>query len=311
MTAWIGDFHFLRPLWFLTIPVAAAVWWIWKTRTEPLRGWRNQMAPEFLQVLATRSASGSRPSSLWLLVAWLLTIIALAGPTWRLEPSPFAEDARPLMILLKADESMALTDVSPSRLGRAQLELADLAADRPGQPLGLIVYAGSAHLVLPPTRDAKVVADMAAEISPEIMPAKGDRLDLAVREAHQWLANEGGGTLLVVADSSSTDVETVSQAVQASGSPPIQFLAFTSEGSPELASLRDVAARLNATVQMVTPDDEDTRSIIRFAERRAAAGVAGEGDRWQEAGYWLTPLIAVFVVLSFRRTVLTQVKEPS
>ena len=119
----------------------------------------------------------------WLLVGWLLAVVAVAGPTWRLEPSPFADDATPLMILLKADISMETPDPAPSRLERARLKIADLAAARKGQPLGLIAYAGSAHLVLPPTRDTAVVAQMAAEISPEIMPVPGDRLDLALRKA--------------------------------------------------------------------------------------------------------------------------------
>ena len=58
----------------------------------------------------------------------------------------------------------------------ARLKIADFAAERTGQPLGLVAYAGSAHLVLPPTRDTSVVATMAAEISPAIMPKRGDDL---------------------------------------------------------------------------------------------------------------------------------------
>ena len=31
------------------------------------------------------------------------------------------------------------------------------------------------------------------------------------------------------------------------------------------------------------------------------ADVAGEGQHWQEAGYWLTPLFALLALLWFRR----------
>ena len=61
---------------------------------------------------------------------------------------------------------MESPDPAPSRIERAHLKIADLADIRKGQPLGLIAYAGSSHLVLPPTRDTAVVAQMAAEISP-------------------------------------------------------------------------------------------------------------------------------------------------
>ena len=134
-----------------------------------------------------------------------MAIVAIAGPTWRLEPSPFADDVTPLMILLKADVSMMQPDPAPSRLERARLKIADLGEARKGQPLGLIAYAGSAHLVLPPTRDTATVAQMAAEISPDIMPISGDRLDLALREAVRVLAEgQSGGGIVVLADAVDT-----------------------------------------------------------------------------------------------------------
>ena len=80
------------------------------------------------------------------------------------------------MLVLKAGETMDLADLAPSRMERARLKIADFAAERKGQPLGLVAYAGSAHLVLPPTRDTSVVAAMAAEISPAVMPEPGDDL---------------------------------------------------------------------------------------------------------------------------------------
>ena len=45
-----------------------------------------------------------------LLIAWLLAIMATAGPTWRPEPSPFADDPVPVMLVLRAGETMELSD---------------------------------------------------------------------------------------------------------------------------------------------------------------------------------------------------------
>ena len=162
----IANFHFIRPAALVLAPVAVALWWFWQRRSDPLRGWRQQIDAELLQALTVGSGSGLRLPALVTLSFWLLAVVAIAGPTWRLEPSPFADDATPLMILMKADISMETPDPAPSRLERAQLKIADLAAARKGQPLGLIAYAGSAHLVLPPTRDTATVATIAAGISP-------------------------------------------------------------------------------------------------------------------------------------------------
>ena len=175
----LESFHFLRPAALLLAPVVVVVWWLWQRRSDPLRGWRAQIDPELLGALADHRKSD--PNRRWpVLVAWLLAVVAAAGPSWRPEPSPFSEDATPLVILLKADLSMDTPDPAPSRMERAHLKIRDLATARKGQPLGLVAYAGSAHLVLPPTRDTAAVATMATEITPDIMPEPGDRLELAI-----------------------------------------------------------------------------------------------------------------------------------
>ncbi|WP_041350473.1 vWA domain-containing protein [Nitrosococcus watsonii] len=298
----LSSFHFIRPAGLLLIPLAATLWWFWRRRADPLRGWREQMDSDLLEALTVGQSSSRDYASYGLLGAWIVAAIAIAGPTWKPEPNPFAADAQPLIILLKASQSMQLLPPSPSRLERAQLKIADLAQARKGQPLGLVAYAGSAHLVLPPTQDTSIVAQMAAEISPEIMPVPGDRLDLAIQKAGELL-QEGleGGSLLVIADAAETDPQTIAAANGLVGSPPVQLLALTGADSPEIKTLRNVARSLNAPVRALTADDGDINAIVNFAERNTAATIAGESGRWQEVGYWLTPLLALMVAFSFRR----------
>ena len=293
----IANFHFVRPGWLLMLPVAAFVWWLWQRSVEPLRGWRGQIDPDLLKAMTEGEAQHRDYCAYGVLVGWLIAIVAVAGPTWRQEPSPFAADATPLIVLLKADVSMNQIDPQPSAMERAKLKIADLAKTRKGQPLGLIAYAGSAHLVLPPTRDTSVVAEMAAEISPDIMPKPGDRLDLAIRKAGQVLTGEqAGGTLLVIADSIQGDSQSILKAHGESGSYPIQFLALRQD-----KSLTSTAGLLHADVEDLTPGNQDIASISKAAERKAVIGIAGQTTRWQEAGYWLVPLLVLIVAASFRR----------
>jgi Ca-activated chloride channel family protein len=302
MMAALADFHFIRPGALLLAPLAIGLWWLWRRYTDPLRGWREQIAPELLQALVIGRETAQYRSGLWLLAVWLLATMAIAGPTWRLEPSPFADDATPLMIVLKADASMERPDPAPSRLERARLKIADLAEARKGQPLGLIAYAGSAHLVLPPTRDTAVVASMAAEISPAIMPTPGDRLDLALGEAARVLAEgKQGGSILVVADAVGTDSAEL-QANQKDLSVPLQFLAVNAAESPDNDALRAAARTLGATVVPLDDvGDSDIAAIVRRAAHTPVAQRGEQGGRWQEAGYWLVPLLCLMVLASFRR----------
>jgi len=300
-------FHFIRPGWLLLVPLAIGLWWLWQRRSDRLRGWREQIDPDLLAELVTGGDAAKSGPARWILAAWLVGIFAIAGPTWRLEPSPFADDTTPLIILLKADLSMETPDPAPSRLERATLKIADLAEARKGRLLGLIAYAGSAHLVLPPTRDTAVVAQMAAEISPGIMPVAGDRLDLALREAAQLLGegSQGGG-IVVLADSVDTEKALLDPLKKELGL-PIQFLAINAPDSSQDASLRVAAKTLGAAVAAIDVEGEDIAAIVRRASGAPLAKAGAQGERWQEAGYWLVPLVALVLVLSFRREATEEV----
>jgi Ca-activated chloride channel family protein len=292
------NFHFIRPAALLLAPVAVVLWWLWQRRTDPLRGWRQQIDPELLKALTIGKDTAKRLPAFFVLIAWLLAVIAIAGPTWKLEPSPFADDATPLMILLKADNSMETSDIAPNRLERAHLKITDLAKARQGQPLGLITYAGSAHLVLPPTRDTATVATMAAEISPEIMPEPGDRLDLALRRATEVLTKGGqGGTLLVIADSVDGDLAALSDATDL----PVLFLAINTPDSSQDSSLRAAARELGAKVESLTASSEDIDAIVRRAARTPVGKAGEQGALWHVAGYWIIPILALLFIANFRR----------
>lgn len=304
MSEFLGAFHLIRPAALLLVPLAVGLWWAWRRSADPLRGWRRQMDAELLRALVVEGGSSAR-GGLGLLLGWLLAILAVAGPTWRLEPNPFAEDATPLMVLLKAHADMERPEPSPSPLEQARLKIADLGQARRGQPLGLIAYAGSAHLVLPPTRDTAIVARMAAEIRADILPVAGDRLDLALREAARVLAEDGsGGSVVVLADRVETDPESLRRvAEEASPSAPlaVQFLALGPPGSEPDASLRAAARALDASVEALDVEGADVAAIVRGAARAPVARDGAQGDRWQEAGYWLVPLLGWLVLGAFRR----------
>ncbi len=291
-------FQFLRPAALLLAPVVVLLWWLWQRRADPLRGWRAQMDPEILDALVDHSSGGRRRA--WpTLAAWLFGVLAIAGPSWRPEPSPFAEDSTPLVILLKADLSMDTPDPEPSRIERAQLKIRDLAEARTGQPLGLIAYSGSAHLVLPPTKDTTAVATMASEISPDIMPEPGDRADLAIARAARLLKNQAG-SLLIVTDTASAPTHALVESWKNAGSPDVQILAI----APPAASvepLEPLAKSLRATLVPMSTDDEDIDEIVRNAARTPVARDAEGKARRKDDGYLLVPLIAAFALLPFRR----------
>lgn len=301
MSELISNFHFIRPIALLLIPIAFGIWWFWQRSTDPLLGWRNQIEPELLAAMTVGNSTADRAPARWVLITWLLTSILIAGPTWKLEPSPFVDNATPLMILLKADNDMLQPDPAPSRMERAYLKIADLAEARAGQPLGLIAYAGSAHLVLPPTRDTQIVASMAMEVSPEMMPVAGDRLDLAISEALRVLSEgEQWASLLVVADAVDTPPDLLT-AMQKESSIAIQFLSINSPDSSQNNSVNRAAAAVNGTVEQIDIEGNDITAIVRRAAKTRNSRPGEQGGQWKESGYWLIPLLGLLMLMSFRR----------
>ena len=302
MIAILADFHFLRPGFLLLVPLVLLAWWAWQRSSDPLRGWRSQMDPELLKALVSESGpAGLRSGWAWL-AGCLVAVLAIAGPAWRPAENPLAEDEPALMILLKADESMELADPAPSRMERARLKIADLAAARSGLPTGLIAYSGSAHLVLPPTRDTAAVADMAAEISPEIMPLKGDRLDLALSKAGRLLGNlPQGGSILVLADSVAADRDTLRESNRDSGNFPVQFLSFSGTDSAARETLQAASGALDGSLLDLSSDDTDIAAITRAMDHLPVTMGSEAGGGWQDGGWYLVAVPALLIALSFRR----------
>jgi len=299
MMAALADFHFLRPWWLLLALPALGLWWLQRREADTTSRWRAVMDAPLLAALTVGGDARRRigPQDV-LLAGWILGILAVAGPTWRQVPSPFAQSARPAMFVLKVTPSMQERDLAPTRLDRAREKMADLLKLREGAPTGLIAYAGSAHLVLPPTPDAAVVTGMAGALAPDVMPRPGDALADAVTLAEQTLADAGeGGSIVIFADTAPALT-----GAKAGAAPVTLFAMRPPERATADPALAAAADALGATLVVPTIDTADVDALAR---RLATAGPPplspGEAPRWQEAGWWLAPLVALLVALWFRR----------
>ena len=229
--------------------------------------------------------------------------LSLAGPSWKKEPSPFAEDIAGMFVLLKVTPSMMAEDVRPSRLERAKQKLSDLLEYRKDGVTGLIVYSGSAHLVMPLTRDGRIINIMVEGLEPGTMPVEGDALAGALEMADKLFKQSGWvGSMLVIADTVSPgQTSKINQEDREEGF-PLQFLAVNALGAKLDRGMKEAADVLRAQITMLSVDASDVEGVNRRSESEVKSILAERsGERWKDSGYALVPLILLVSLFWARR----------
>lgn len=198
----LTDLHLLRPEWLWALIPALGLWVLMLVEQGRTRGLRNVIAPHLLEHLVRRPGHRFRLRPAWVaLPCFLIGILALAGPTWERQKTPFVQDEAPLVIALDLSPSMNAIDVPPTRLQRSQQKIRDILALRKGARTGLIAYTGSAHLVLPLTDDPKLMELYLLALTTNLMPVPGKDPGAALKMGEEMLAKEtAAGTILFVTD---------------------------------------------------------------------------------------------------------------
>lgn len=251
--------------------------------------------------------------------------LALAGPAWQREPAPLALEQAPLMVVLDLSDAMDAADLPPSRLDRARAKLQRLLLERGDAPTGLVVYAGSAHLVLPPTADRGVLAGYLDALATSLMPNAGNAPAEGLALAIEW-ANRAAapGTLLVLtADWPGADLAPTQTLLQGSRHRLVVWAMGTPEGGPlrtpegrlrtdaqgrslqarlDVAGLNAMRERTGADLVAVTPDDSDLARVqALIARHRADAVEQDPSRRWLDRGPLFIWPGLLALLWSFRR----------
>jgi Ca-activated chloride channel family protein len=325
-----AEFHFLRPWWLLALlPTLLILVWLVKNRQS--RGnWSEVCDAELLPFLLADQPRKQRGGLLAGAVAAVLTIVALAGPTWQRLPSPAFRNESALVIALNLSASMDAADIKPSRLAKARYKIADLLKQRKDGQTALLVYGGDAFTVTPLTSDVATISSQLEALTTDIMPSPGVNTSNALRKAANLLRQAGAaqGHILLVTDS--VDDDSAALADKWLGSYRLSVLAIgTADGAPIKQTgggfVKDqnggiIVARLDTQVlselahkgkgiyQAVTPGDEDVETLGKLFNHLAEGDKAEDSNlllqQWDEKGPWLVLLVLPWAALRFRKGLL-------
>src|SRR5690606_12101362 len=95
---------------------------------------------------------------------------------------------------------MLAADLQPTRLEHAKRKILDLLQARQDAQTAVVVFAGSAHTLVPLTKDLATTQNLLDALHPSLMPATGHRADLAVAQGIALLQQgaRGRGRLLLI-----------------------------------------------------------------------------------------------------------------
>jgi len=328
----LAEFHFVRPFWLLAlIPAIAMTVFLLKNKLNQ-GNWSNVCDAELLPFILQQK---SVPHSRWTLsagaIASVLTIIAIAGPTWERLPSPVFRNDAALVIALDLSQSMNSSDIKPSRLSRARFKIADILKQRKDGQTALLVYAGDAFTVTPLTEDTETIASQLSALTTDIMPSQGSNTSQALEKAVELLKQSGlqSGEIVLVTDA--VDYDETIDSVESLADYHLSILGVgTAEGAPIKTAqggfLKDsqgniVLPKLNShelsrlssqgkgIYKTITDDDSDIEALIsQFDKPTEKSGNADNNlliDQWNEKGPWLLLLTLPFAALQFRKGLLS------
>lgn len=323
----IEALEWLRPGWLFALPAGLALLWAWWRARAGAGLWRRLVDPVLLAHLLGRApASSARLALGAAAVVLVLACVALAGPTWRAQPSPLYRDLSARIVVLDLSPSMDAVDVVPSRLERARAAIVTILREAPDAQLGLVVFGADAFTVAPLMNDASALVHLLASVHTGTLPRAGSRPDLGLDMARALLSRAGvaAGDVILVGDSAG-DARTLEAAralakagfplsVVAVGTPhggPVRlangaFARTEADGilvsKPELAALERLAHAGGGRFHTLAALEE----APRFARGAQAWAVSPEAparasDLRQDDGAWFALLALPFAAFLFRR----------
>ncbi len=330
----MADFHFLRPFWLLLILSLPILVFTLRHLRLGDSGWARIIPERLLApVIRHDGSSGKQQRSPMLPVSFAVIAlsIALAGPAWREAPTPLKQPGDSLVIVLDLSLSMLATDLEPNRLTLAKRKIRDILDAREGSLNGLIVFAADAHVVAPLTDDGKTIEGMLDVLEPVIMPAPGNRADLAIARARDLLQQgaPGEGRILLITDDVPRRYHAaISQTLEGSGLSLDTLVVGTEQGGPiplakrgfirdngdivitraNSESLASLAQQNGGASELLTLDEGDIRALKLEPTESDDWQETDSGltvNRWQDDGYWLLWLVLPLLLLGWRRGAFT------
>lgn len=238
-------FRFADPLafWsFALVPALLALYWHGRRRRRALLD-RFGEHPLVRQLHPAAHEAARRWKAGLVVAAAAALGLALARPQFGTRVETARRQGQDIVVALDVSRSMHATDVRPSRLERAKLEVGRMIGRLDGDRIGLVAFAGDAFVQSPLTTDYGAAMMFLAAMDAEMMSVQGTDLGRAVEAAVEALEETPPANRIAVLVSDGEDHEGgLAQAIQMAADAEVTVHAV-GIGSPGGVPLPDVDER--------------------------------------------------------------------
>ena len=324
-----SQLHLLRPLALLGLIPALIAVALDQWRKRSAGNWEKIINPALLPYLMQGESNKKQRGMLWVLLAWIIACLALAGPSWQQLPQPVHKKDAALILIMDLSPSMLAEDVKPSRLERARYKLIDILKNRSEGFSALVVYGGAAYTLTPLTEDSNTIISLVPVLHPTLLPEYGSNTEDAIETALELAINGGyqqGDLLLITDEVSQSAFNSIQSMISKAGKFRLSILGVgTQQGAPiptgaggfakdrngaiiipklSPASLQMLAQNNGGIYAGMSADDSDIEALLATTEELfpdATKELERSFDLWDDQGFWLAFLLLPIIVLSFRK----------
>lgn len=269
---------FQKPLYLLWLALllgsaAALHFWAQRRRARALAAFGLPVTVG--RLFSARAVERRGMKALLQLAAACLLFAALAGPQWGVEL--VTQEAQGIQALLAVDVSLSMQaeDAKPSRIAKAKSELLQLLDGLKGERIGLVAFAGAAHVVCPLTTDVDAAKSLLDTLQVGMVPQPGTAVGDVLRLGARLLGRYPGHKALVLLTDGEDRAGNPMEAAREAAAAGVRVFIIgvgTPEGVP--IPLRDAGGRTTGYLK----DINDRTVVSKLAEPgliRIAAAASG------------------------------------
>lgn len=297
--------HFIRPFWlFLLIPVIFYLIWVIYSYQQQ-NPWKSVCDAHLLPALLQANSYTARVYfNIILFALFIISIFALAGPSWKKDKLPVYREVSSLMIVLDLSSAMLKADLKPDRLTRAKLKIRDLIQSAQNVQMGLVVFTEEAFVVSPLSQDANTLDTMLDELHLEMMPVSGSDSGQGLTQGVGLLkqvAAEHSNLLLITASEPTANSWAVAKSLSKTGY-HLNVLAMVEANAATqmtISKLQQLAKIGGGVFYLFTPDSKDVQKVLNnISTKQAIKDEDAENVYlWQDMGPWFCLLLIPFALV--------------